>query len=35
MDKVSSKLYGIITVAGVDCYNNEEVCDEFEAYGDY
>lgn len=30
---ISSKLYGIVTVAGVNCEENEEVCDEFEAYG--
>ena len=31
--KISSKLYGIITVAGVNCVDNDVLCDEFEAYG--
>ena len=26
-------MYGIITVAGVDCNNNDMICDDFEAYG--
>ena len=31
--KVSARLYGIITVAGVNCIDNDVLCDEFEAYG--
>jgi hypothetical protein len=26
-------MYGIITIAGVNCDEDEEICDEFEAYG--
>ena len=30
---LASRLYGIITVAGVNCNNNDMICDDFEAYG--
>ena len=32
-EKVAFKLYGIVTVAAVDCEEDEAICDEFEAYG--
>ena len=32
-EKVAVKLYGIVTVAAVDCEEDEAICDEFEAYG--
>ena len=31
--ELASKLYGVITVAGVNCNQNDMICDDFEAYG--
>lgn len=30
--KLSEKLYGIIKVAGVNCHQEEELCEEFSVY---
>ena len=32
-DKIAGKMYGIVTFAGVNCDADEEICDDFEAYG--
>jgi len=32
-EKIASKMYGIVTIAGVNCDEDEEICDDFEAYG--
>lgn len=31
---ISSKLYGMIKVAAIDCLHEEELCEEFSVYGD-